>query len=256
MPPLTLIALMLLSAPPTEPAPPPPLPRGFDAAPWEALFVEDCKARLEEAGVTKYRFLPQSRPRVLKGYRWRGVQYPDMACYTPQALLYQRGPGDIRYSGYPKMSCAMALAMAKFEAIAQEESERVFGEGKTIKYIVQYGTNNCRRLRLRPEAQSQHSFGNAIDVASFVIKGYGIVDLKKHWHSTRPWHAKRREFLRRLAERLRAERVFTNVLDPEYDAGHANHYHLDLAPPKRPGRWFEDPRDPEKILMAEPGAGG
>ncbi len=213
------------------PGPLPPLPKGLTHAPWEDLYVPDCQARLrEEAGDPRVVFLPSKRVRK---ERKRG--YEPLYCHVPQRMRWVRGPGKIRYTGYLLVNCHMALRLARFERVVQEVAQEVFGPGHTVSVIHDYGTYNCRRLRTHPEVFSQHSYGNAIDIGSFYVRGYGTVSVKKHWRRTRKVRAKR--FLHTLSARLKAEHVFTNVLDPDYNRGHGNHFHLDAQvwPALEPG---------------------
>lgn len=213
----------------SAPGPLPPLPKGLTHAPWEDLYVPECQAKLrEEAGAPRVVFLPSRRVRK---ERKRG--YEPLYCHVPQRMRWVRGPGKIRYTGYLLVNCRMALALARFERVVQTVAQEVFGPGHTVSVIHDYGTYNCRRLRTHPEVFSQHSYGNAIDIGSFYVRGYGTVSVKRHWRRTRKVRAKR--FLHELSARLKAEHVFTNVLDPDYNRGHANHFHLDAqilpAPP-------------------------
>lgn len=201
--------------------------------PWVPMVVEGCEAALEEAGVTAYTMFREPPSKVLKAPRRRKADWPElteMKCHVPQAMAYREGPGKIRYTGYVLVNCKTALALARLEEIAQEEAVRIFGKYRTVRSIRQYGTYNCRRLRDLPWVQSQHSFGNAIDIAGFRIRGYGWVNLKTHWTPKRRSQKKGSEFLRAIAQRLVEEQVFTNVLTPDYNSAHRNHFHLDLEP--------------------------
>jgi hypothetical protein len=160
----------------------------------------------------------------------------------------------------------MAVALARFETIAQEVARKVLGEKARITHVEMLGAYNCRRLRDRPEFQSQHSFGNALDIEAFRIRGFGRVSLEDHWwnHKT-AWSRKASRFLYVLVTELRRQNVFTNVLTPNFDQAHENHLHLDKAPHKdvrmldafelaAPGP-DDKPKQPERPtprLIAEP----
>jgi len=224
----TLIAVALIAAPrPGDPAPRRELPKDLESAPWEELWVDQCKDKLTAAGQTEHYYFSQRNR--LQSRKLRG--HETIYCHVPQASVWTYGPTGVRYYGFSMFNCAMSLAMTRFERIAQEEAHRIF-ETKSetpIKAIRHLGTYNCRRLREKPDKQSQHSFGNAIDLASFYIRGVGTVDIQKHWTARYPYLEPRQEFLRSLVKRLRAEQVFTNVLDPTWDPAHTNHIHVDLA---------------------------
>lgn len=226
----TLTLLALLSAPgPGEPAPRRDTPAGLEVAPWDALWVDRCQERLVAAGLEAgaYYFSPHNRlqSRPLRGYE-------TIYCHTPQAVVWTRGPTGALYYGHTMFNCAMSLAMTRFERIAQEEARRIFDTARDnpITIITHMGTYNCRRLRAKPERQSQHSFGNAIDLAGFYIHGVGEITILRHWNARYSSQRRASEFLHTVMERLRAEQVFTNILDPAWDEAHANHVHMDLAP--------------------------
>ncbi|MCA9518056.1 MAG: extensin family protein, partial [Myxococcales bacterium] len=224
-----VLALLLLAAPvPGDPAPRHALPDGMESAPWDAFWVDQCKERLEAAGMTEgYYFSPHNRLQSRRITRTETIY-----CHVPQAVVWSRGPTGARYGGFTMVNCAMALAMARFEVIAQEEARKVFGDAleAPITYITHVGTYNCRTLRLKSEKQSQHSFGNGIDITGFYVRGYGAIEIQRHWTARWPALQKGSLFLHNLVARLRAEQVFTNILDPTWDGYHANHLHIDLAP--------------------------
>lgn len=223
-----LAALATLTAPPVgDPAPARELPRDLESAPWEALYVEQCKERLTVAGQTSgYYFSSRNR---LDERKRRG--YPTIYCHIPQASVWTRGSSDVRYYGFTIFNCAMSLAMTRFEQVAQEVAREVFetDHEAPMTAVRHMGTYNCRRLRHNAERQSQHSFGNAIDFAAFWVRGYGVIDVLKDWTPRWPSRQKASDFLQKLVQRLQDEHVFTNVLGPDYDDAHKNHIHVDLA---------------------------
>jgi hypothetical protein len=199
------------------------------AAAWRPLVVERCEEALAEAGVTRYLPRPWGRPVRLRGADQRSSH----RCYVPQAIEYQRGPGNLGYTGHMRVNCALALALARFEEILQEEAARHFGPGRRVSWISTYGTVSCRLMRGR-ESQSQHSLGNAIDIRSFNVPGWGRVEVAEDWVARRRGRLQASFFLRALHGRLKDEHVFSVVLGPEDGDGHANHLHFDLTPPLPP----------------------
>lgn len=215
---------------PGEPAPAPALPPDLASAPWDGIEIDQCKEKLLAAGLTARHFRFSKEAGIRTRVAYRGAQ--PIYCHVPQATVMWAGPTGVQYYGFTFTSCAMALAMTRMERIAQEEARRIFGRPEAenpIRWISHLGTFNCRTQRLRAK-QSEHSFGNGLDLASFSIKGYGEVMVKRHWTPHYKSWEKPSEFLRSLARRLREEEVFTNVLDPDSDSGHWNHIHVDLAP--------------------------
>lgn len=179
--------------------------------------IDDCDARLAEAGIT------WKPARIGVGRKVDGVY----TCGSPQVVRYRSGPEKIAYSTSPLLTCGMALALADFERIAQEEAERELGH--RITKIEHLGTYNCREMAAY-DLISEHSFANAIDLRKFHLKGGGTVDVLKDFRpkDDAPTDPKSR-FLRALANRLYDDEIFSVVVTPFFDALHRNHIHVDLA---------------------------
>ncbi|MCC6625591.1 MAG: extensin family protein [Deltaproteobacteria bacterium] len=236
---LHILTLALLAAPPTperdpgDPVPP-KLPKALvdQPLPWAPIEIASCKERLDKAGLdgAHFRF---SRNAWVQSRPARSKETGPLWCHVPQGTVLWVGPTGIRYYGFMHMSCAMTLAMVRFEEVAQAEARRVWGRPETenpIRSITHYGTYNCRWQRFKDKI-SEHAYGNALDIAGFNITGvWGEVSVYRHWTARWKGAEKHSEFLRGLVQRLREAEVFTNVLDPEWDAGHQNHLHVDMAP--------------------------
>jgi hypothetical protein len=223
-----LLSMLVVAHEPNEPAPLPANPSGVEQTPWDTLVLNQCAEELKVAGVTDYTFLKRRQIETLSSRN-----HSNLYCYVPQSMHYRRGPGDFSYSTYLQLNCKMAVALARFEKVAQRVAKKTLGPKARISHIDVLGAYNCRRLRKHPEFQSQHSFGNALDVEAFRIRGFGTVSLKDHWWNKKTaWGRKASRFLYQLVTELRRENVFTNVLTPNFDASHENHLHLDKAPHK------------------------
>ena len=185
-------------------------------APPEPL--SDCTTRLEQAKV-----------------EFRSVEFPlrqklgnVFTCGTEQAVLYQRGPEGFRFNARPQVTCRLALALARFESIAQEEAARHLG--RKIRKVTQAGTYSCRKMQRFTNMVSEHSYANAIDIKAFQLDNGKSVSVLSHFGKldTEPELAESL-FLRSLARRLYDEAVFSVVLTPFFDRLHSDHFHLDLA---------------------------
>ncbi len=219
----------VVQAPASEPEPEPDprvvaVPPGMDTSDISdhnlpPVPLDRCVERLAEAGVT----YQQS---ALKMHRNRSKEF---ICGAKQVVRYKKGPGAIRYNSSPKLTCKMAVAMAAFETIVQDEALRYFG--RRVVKIQHIGTYNCRGIAAYEGWVSQHSFGNAIDIKTFTLQGGREVSVKKHYGRgpEAPAH-KEGKFLRAVVRRLFDEKVFTVVVTPNFDRAHHNHFHLDLAP--------------------------
>jgi hypothetical protein len=151
-----------------------------------------------------------------------------MLCGAPQVVVYSRGPGNIAYDPPPLLTCSMALALASFEKILQEEAARTFRSA--VVRVEQLGTYSCRQIAAYPGWVSEHSYANAIDLSRFVLKNGTTLDVQRDFDMgdtapSRPGGA----FLRAISQRAFDEDVFSHVLTPFFNAAHRNHFHLDLA---------------------------
>ena len=149
-------------------------------------------------------------------------------CGAPQVVLYAHGPGGITYSPSPMLTCPMALALASFEKVVQEEAARTYHS--SVVRIDQLGTYSCREIKAYPGWISEHSYANAIDLARFVMKNGVTIDVQRDFDLSadlprRPGGT----FLRAVSQRGYDEDIFSHVLTPFFNAAHKNHFHLDLA---------------------------
>jgi hypothetical protein len=90
----------------------------------------------------------------------------------------------------------------------------------TIKQISAY---SCRSMVGDGTSHiSEHAFGNALDVAGFVLADGRKISVQDGWHGT----PEEQGFLHDV--QLFACETFTTVLAPGYNAEHYNHIHVDL----------------------------
>ena len=128
--------------------------------------------------------------------------------------VWIEGFSTTKLSGPLTLSCMIALSLASwFEDIG-------------AKQVTHMGSYNCRTIR-GSNIMSQHSFGAAVDIAS--ING---ASLKSDWQD----EGEKGEYLRNSAKA--ACEYFSNVLTPDYNAAHHDHFHLDhglrLTCPRKP----------------------
>jgi hypothetical protein len=207
----------------TESTPPAPLPALADADPDNDFVVAppepiaDCEAQLRAAGVD---FLPAELP-VKPGNARRPT------CGAPQAVVYRRGPAKVRYSPAPIVSCGMALGLARFEQVLNQEAERYLGQ--SVARIEQGGTYNCRKMA-RFDLVSEHAYANAIDIRSVTLKnGRTLSVLKTFGRIDTEARRPEAKFWRSVANRLFDEGAFSVVITPFFDSLHQDHLHLDQA---------------------------
>jgi hypothetical protein len=180
--------------------------------------IADCETLLERAGV-------KTVPSSLPVHRERSGR---ITCGAEQVVVYQAGPEAIRYNPAPVVTCGLALAIARLEAIVQEEARARFG--KRVVRIDHGGTYTCRRMKRFRHMVSEHSYANAIDIRAFTLEDGRRITVLAHFGSTDSEPAApESQFLRAVARRLYDEAVFSVVLTSFWDAGHRDHFHLDMA---------------------------
>lgn len=124
------------------------------------------------------------------------------------------------------LNCQMVVAVQHWmRSVVQPAALIRFGQPVVeVKNIASYGCrsrNNARGAKL-----SEHSFGNALDVAAFKLAGGREISVKEGWNSF--FGLSREAGFLRAVHRGSCD-VFSTVLGPEADAHHADHLHLDLA---------------------------
>lgn len=180
---------------------------------------EGCEEQLKAA---KVRFAAAKLPVHTVGKKRK------LTCGADQVVTYFGSGAKIAYEPSPLVTCTMALALARFETILQEEAVKQYG--KPVVRIRQLGTYACREMANYPGWVSEHSYANAIDLEAFVLKDGTEVTVLKHFERTPdPPTKKGGLMLLGAARRAYDENVFSTVLTPYFDALHRNHFHLDLS---------------------------
>ena len=193
-----------------------PDPSGWATQTKLAAFADDpdsCFAALDQAGVVHRRL-------------------PDIAtgmCVADQRAEITRwasAPAPIRPAGVAP-SCAVGAALLLWQRDVVQPMAQLH-LGRKVSSIEHLGSYNCRSIR-GSDRPSEHSTGNAIDISAFVLSDGRRVSLLERWNAPDG----RSAFLH--AVRSGACGYFNTVLSPDYNAAHADHFHLDQA--QRPGGW-------------------
>lgn len=180
--------------------------------------IADCDALLKRAGI-------QAAPSTLPVHRESSGR---ITCGADQVVVYQAGPEAIRYNTAPVVTCGLALALARMEAVVEQEAMARLG--KRVARIDHGGTYTCRRMKRFRHMVSEHSYANAIDIRAFTLVDGRRIGILAHFGATdgQP-AAPESQFLRAVARRLYDEAVFSVVLTRFWDEGHRDHFHLDMA---------------------------
>jgi hypothetical protein len=123
----------------------------------------------------------------------------------------------------PQATCAVGAGLLRWlRQVVQPEAKRQFGS--RVVTIEHLGTFACRKMRNdRFDRMSEHATGNAIDVSAFVLADGRRITVLQGWKQGGSHAA----FLRKVRDG--ACGPFGTVLSPDYNAAHADHFHLDQA---------------------------
>jgi hypothetical protein len=207
----------------TETAVAPPEPGRADLDPDNDYVVAppaavpDCEARLQALGVD---FRPAELP-------LKTVDKGALTCGAEQVVEYRGSASGIRYNAAPILTCTMALGLARFERVLQEEAEAQLHS--RVKRIAHAGTYSCRHMARYKGWVSEHSYANAIDLRSMTLANGKTVAVVKDFGPLDAEPSAQGQFLRRSARRAYDEQIFSVVLTPFFDALHRDHFHLDMA---------------------------
>ena len=127
--------------------------------------------------------------------------------------------------GESHMQCPLSVGVYLWQREVDALAQKHFDQ--PLAKIHHYGTYSCRRQRGNNSGDwSEHAFANAWDVAAFELQDGTLIKILDDWDGTR----KNRKFLR--ATRSAACDIFRVTLSPDYNAAHADHFHLDMGPSK------------------------
>ncbi len=152
---------------------------------------EACLADLKERGIE---------------FKSLGTSAENEICTIYDAVKIRKFP-NTKMSGAVTLNCQTAIDLADwFEEIGAKE----------VKHM---GSYNCRKIRGSSHFWSQHSFGSAVDISH--ING---ASLKEDWFEDN----ENSKYLKQAGKD--ACHYFSNVLTPETNAAHHDHFHLDNGP--------------------------
>lgn len=118
--------------------------------------------------------------------------------------------------------CPLALAWTIYERQRlQPAAEAILGS--RVSRVEHYGSFACRHVYGREAGRlSEHATAEALDVAAFRLADGREIRLLDHWDE----EGERGEFLREARDG--ACDLFGNVLGPDYNAAHADHFHFGM----------------------------
>lgn len=123
----------------------------------------------------------------------------------------------------PATTCSVAAALLIWRRDVLDVTAAKLFESK-VDRIEQLGAFSCRRLYGRGSGPwSEHATGNAIDISGFILEDGTRISVLRDWNGD----SSKSAFLREVRDG--ACRSFSTVLSPDYNAAHADHFHLDMG---------------------------
>lgn len=140
------------------------------------------------------------------------------ACAQPDRIVLGEAP---LAPAAPSSTCPVAAGIELWLTRSVEPAaEAIFGS--PLQRIEHLGAYSCRRVGGGESGNwSEHATGNAIDIAAFVLADGRRVSVLGDWDGA----GEEAAFLRTVRDG--ACGIFGTVLSPDYNAAHADHFHLD-----------------------------
>ena len=152
-----------------------------------------------------------------------------IGCSLPYPISVGKLGQSVALTPDAEMNCAMAEAAARFLAeVVEPAAKAELGSG--LKSVEQASAFVCRP-RHNGAKLSEHAFGNALDIAAFILADGTRVEIG----SAPP--ERQAKFLAKV--RQAACGPFKTVLGPGSDADHARHFHFDLEPRRNGGTFCQ-----------------
>jgi len=147
---------------------------------------------------------------------------PDKICGWSHALHVQKS-GSVSFAKDPVMQCPLSLGVHIWTQELDRLAQAQLGSG--LKKIHHAGTYSCRRQNGNSSnSWSEHAFANAFDITGFELDDGRVISVLKGWNGRH----KDRKFLRRARDT--ACKIFRVTLSPDFNAAHADHFHVDMGP--------------------------
>jgi hypothetical protein len=175
---------------------------------WQMKIVDyqpkDCAFALQRVGI----------PALLKP-----TKNPGSSCEVSEAIdAIALSQARIKPEA---MRCAIAARLYQWERhLLQPAARRILGED--IAEITHFGSFSCRMMR-NGRHMSEHATANAFDISGFRTKSGKLISVKRDWSLK----TKEGKFLHVARDGLYD--WFNVTLSPDYNADHADHFHVDMG---------------------------
>lgn len=141
------------------------------------------------------------------------------ACYKRDTVLVSRL--SLAHLKPEATRCGIAARLYMWErAAVQPAAQRYFGE--SVSEITHFGSYNCRKIR-NSVHMSEHATANAFDISGVILKDGTAITVKRGWTAG----GREAAFLHAIHNALCS--YFNLTLSPDYNADHADHFHVDMG---------------------------
>lgn len=196
-------------------------------APWAPLSVDDPLTPVTKWKLSRLQDNREGCRAVLASVPDGELSYTPLEDHTPvegcplENVVRMQGSG-VSFNASFVATCPLALAWVMYERQRlQPAAEKIFGT--SVERVEHYGSFACRNVYHRESGRrSEHATAEALDVAAFRLADGRRIDLSQDWGRDDA----RGEFMR--AARDGGCDVFGNVLGPDYNAAHADHFHFGM----------------------------
>lgn len=198
--------------------------------PWEPLAIQQAMTPVTRMKLSKLRDAPEACLAVLAGAPAKSVDYLVLQDYTPAENCPLTNVVRVQSTGLTfntafTLRCPLLVRWLMFE---QQKMQPLALQhlGSRVESIDHYGTFACRNVYNREQGRrSQHASASAFDVATFRFENGAVADVLSDWDNDEASDSS--AFLRAVHSSACA--YFGTVLGPDYNAPHANHFHLDTS---------------------------
>ncbi|MGE3149567.1 MAG: extensin family protein [Pseudorhodoplanes sp.] len=179
---------------------------------------EPEEAEADEDDIPDDAILPQKQPELRGKPLMRATPVP--LGTRPQGITGSAGPVEVKPAA--TLACPIVSALDQWIINAVQPAAQKW-LGQPVTEIKQISAYSCRGMNGQRGARiSEHAFGNALDIAAFVLADGRRITVKDGWYGL----PEEQGFLRDVQGA--ACQQFTTVLAPGSNRFHYDHIHVDL----------------------------
>lgn len=201
-----------------------PLPPNW--IPWKLPVLDAAPTPFAHLQINRLRLDREACTAVLDGaedltYAPQRDETKGSACSFTNVVRADEAPA--RFNISPIATCSLTASLYWWNRRIETLAIEILGS--PVVRVEQVGTYACRNVNSRETgSRSQHATANAIDIEAFRLEDGRRISVVKNWGDD----SAEGRFLK--AAHGAACKLFNGVLGPDYNALHANHFHLDLGP--------------------------